>query len=66
VVHNPVIRLAPVEEEKACELTPLNARAYCGIKSKHCIGSSAPMPKTVLVIVKLDMRAQPLQQEVAE
>jgi hypothetical protein len=66
VVHNPVIRLAPVEEEKAGELTLLHARVNCGIKSEQGIGSSAPMPKTVLVIVERDPRAQPLQQEVAE
>jgi hypothetical protein len=66
VVHNTVIRLAPVEEEKTGELTPLHARAHRGIKSKQGIGRSAPMPETVLVIVELDMRAQPLKQEVAE
>jgi hypothetical protein len=66
MVHNPVIRLAPVEEEEAGQLTPLHAWLYRGIKSKQGIGSSAPMPETVLVIVELDMRAQPLQEEVAE
>jgi hypothetical protein len=35
LVHKPVISLAPVEEEKAGKLTPLHARAYCGIKSKQ-------------------------------
>jgi hypothetical protein len=66
VVHNTVIRLAPVEVEKAGELTSLHARAYRGIKSKKCIDSSAPMPETVLVVVELDMRAQPLQKKIGE
>jgi hypothetical protein len=60
VVHNLVIRLAPVEEEEAGELTRLHARLYVGIKSNQGIGSSAPMPETVLVIVELYIRAQPL------
>jgi hypothetical protein len=66
LLQNPVIRLAPVEEEKAGELTLLYARAYCGIKSKQGIGSPSPMLKTVLVIVERDMRAHPLQPQVAE
>jgi hypothetical protein len=47
VVHNSVIRLAPVEEEDAGELTPLHTRLYVGMpcllfrKSKQGIGSSA-------------------------
>jgi hypothetical protein len=61
VVHNTVIRLAPVKEKKACQLTTLHPRAHRGIKSKQGIGCSAPMPETVLMIVELDMRAQPLQ-----
>jgi hypothetical protein len=66
VVHNSVIRLTPVEEEEAGELPLLHARAYGGVKSKQGVGSPSPMPETVLVIVELDMRAHPLQQQVAE
>jgi hypothetical protein len=66
VVHNLVIRLAPVEEEEVGELPPLHARAYGGAKSKQGVRSPAPMPETVLVIAELVMRTHPFQQQVVE
>jgi hypothetical protein len=66
LVHNSVIRLAPVEEEEVGELPPLHARAYGGVKSEKGVRSPSPMPETVLVIAELDMRTRPLQQQVAE
>jgi hypothetical protein len=66
MVHHLVIRLTPVEKGQARQLTLLHSRPHCGIHSKEGICSTAPPAEAVLVVIELNMRAHPLQQQVRE
>jgi hypothetical protein len=68
MVHDTVIRLAPVEEEEARKFAPLRKRANCGVKSEERISSPTPASETVSLMALWDMRntCHHLHQQVGE
>jgi hypothetical protein len=66
MVHHSVIRLTPVEEGQARQFAALHSRPHCGIQSKEGICSTTPTPEAILVIIELNIRAHPLQEQVCE
>jgi hypothetical protein len=62
IMHDMVIEVALVKEEKAGKLTPLNEWVFCGIENKDSISGHPPMPRTVLVIMQHNIPAHPLLQ----
>jgi hypothetical protein len=60
MVHHPVISLTPVEEGQARNFAPLHARLHSSVQSEEGIGGTAPAAESVLVIIKLNMRAHAL------
>jgi hypothetical protein len=66
MVHHSVIRLTPVEEGQARQFALLHSRPHCGIRSKEGICSTASTAEAILVIIELNMRAHPLQEQLCE